>query len=408
MVNRRSHPSQGFSTTSSASRARSDRRARAASFSVRLMRKSRCALSLSRGWRRLAADACRGPLALPLGPRPQQRPLGLVLRVRLLRVSALGCPLRLVAGPTAPVDASRVRVLVELEHVGDDAVEKGAVVRDQDETSTAASHHVLEARQPVEIEVVRRLVEQGDVEARQEDRGQGDPRPLAPGQGRGGRVDDTVNEANLLERRREASFEIAGGQRLVPGQSIRIAVVHPGSLRAQDRSRRRQLVLGVGKSGTTQQSVAYRLAGYGVVLLRQIAHGRRGWVDHDATRCGRDQSGEDLEQRGFADAVRFDEAETGVRADRERDVVEDDAARSFVTDAAGIESGHGSGGDRTGGHAELRDRNGRDGRCADTSWPAHLRRNNVLPYLTHSWYRARERSGTSWEPTDLCPSPLRE
>ena len=52
MANRRSHPSQGFSTTSSASRARSDRRARAASFSVRLMRKSRCALSLSRGWRR--------------------------------------------------------------------------------------------------------------------------------------------------------------------------------------------------------------------------------------------------------------------------------------------------------------------------------------------------------------------
>ena len=49
MLKRRSQPSQGFSTSSSDSSARSVRRARAASRSVRLMRKSRCALSLSRG-----------------------------------------------------------------------------------------------------------------------------------------------------------------------------------------------------------------------------------------------------------------------------------------------------------------------------------------------------------------------
>ena len=45
-------PLPGLLHDLSASRARSDRRARAANFSVRLMRKSRWALSLSRGWRR--------------------------------------------------------------------------------------------------------------------------------------------------------------------------------------------------------------------------------------------------------------------------------------------------------------------------------------------------------------------
>ncbi len=83
MLKCRSQPSQGFSTASSDSSARSVRRARAASRSVRLMRKSRCALSLSRGRffsraRRSSPTGARvapGDAARPVGTRRPRRPL---------------------------------------------------------------------------------------------------------------------------------------------------------------------------------------------------------------------------------------------------------------------------------------------------------------------------------------------
>ena len=166
----------------------------------------------------LATHARRRPLALPLGPRPQLRPLCLVLCVGLFGVAALGFPLRLISGPTAAMNVSRAGVLVELHHLCHGAVEEGPVVRDEDETSTAVGHHVLEARQPVEIEVVGRFVEKGDVEASQKDGGQRGPCPLSSGKGCGGKVGAGRREADLIERRGEASLEVARSKRLVPGQ----------------------------------------------------------------------------------------------------------------------------------------------------------------------------------------------
>ena len=94
MLNWSSHPSHGFSTTSSVARARSVRRARDACFSVRLMRKSRCALSLSRGDFFSRATPVGGPLAFALGPLAQIVPLRGIDRIGLLGVglfcSALG------------------------------------------------------------------------------------------------------------------------------------------------------------------------------------------------------------------------------------------------------------------------------------------------------------------------------
>ena len=151
------------------------------------------------------------------------------------------------------MNVSRAGVLVELHHLRHGAVEEGPVVRDEDETSAAVGHHVLEACQPVEIEVVRRFVEKGDVEASQKDGGQRGPCPLASGKGRSGQGRRWRREADLIERRGEASLEVARSKRLVPGQGGRVAVLGIRSLRTEQRRRRAELGLSVGETGASQQ-----------------------------------------------------------------------------------------------------------------------------------------------------------
>ena len=89
MVKRRSHPSHGFSTSSRASMARSVWRALEASFSVRLIRKSRWALSLSRGLTASRGPPRRRPLPLPFGPAGRARTGG-ARRARTPRRRAAG------------------------------------------------------------------------------------------------------------------------------------------------------------------------------------------------------------------------------------------------------------------------------------------------------------------------------
>jgi hypothetical protein len=80
-----------------------------------------------------------------------------------------------VAGPASAVEATAPVVLVQLEHIGHDAIEERTVVRDDQQSAGAPLHHLLQAGQPVEVEVVGGLVEHRDVEARQQDRRQRHP-----------------------------------------------------------------------------------------------------------------------------------------------------------------------------------------------------------------------------------------
>ena len=58
--------------------------------------------------------------------------------------------------------------LVDLEDAVDGAGEERAVVADEHDAGAQLADPALEHRQPVEVEVVRGLVEQVDVEARQQ------------------------------------------------------------------------------------------------------------------------------------------------------------------------------------------------------------------------------------------------
>ena len=87
-----------------------------------------------------------------------------------------------VAEPPAAELGAPARVLVELEHPGDGAVEEGAVVGHDDDAAGSSSRNALEPVEPGEVEVVGRLVEEEHVEAAEQDRGQRGARRLPTGE----------------------------------------------------------------------------------------------------------------------------------------------------------------------------------------------------------------------------------
>ncbi len=113
---------------------------------------------------RLGAPARQevGELATPLLRLLEGRPGGSPRLVPLLRVVA----------PAARELGHGRRPRVDLRDPRDGAVEERAVVRDDGEAALVRVEEALETVEAVEVEVVRRLVEQQDVEAGEQDRGE--------------------------------------------------------------------------------------------------------------------------------------------------------------------------------------------------------------------------------------------
>ena len=131
--------------------------------------KRRTNLSLSAGWF-FAALRSPGdrPLTLASGALGEPRPLIAIRLVRLGRVASGGGALVEVRLPSAAVAGRRVVLLVDLHDVGDGALQEPTVVGDEDHRRGRCEHEGLEAVEPVEVQVVRRLVEEEDVEARED------------------------------------------------------------------------------------------------------------------------------------------------------------------------------------------------------------------------------------------------
>ena len=133
---------------------------------------------------RLGAPAGQeiGQLAPPLLRLLERRPRG---PPRLV-------PLRRVLAPAARELGHGRRPGVDLGDAGDRAVEEGAVVRDDGKPARVRVEEAFEAVEALEVEVVRRLVEQQHVEAREQDRGERPrerprPRRASPSPARAGR-----------------------------------------------------------------------------------------------------------------------------------------------------------------------------------------------------------------------------
>ena len=114
--------------------------------------------------------------------------------------------------------------LVELEHARDRALEEGAVVRDDHRAAGPLGDEPLQPRQAVEVEVVGRLVEQQDVEAREQDRGERRARGLAAGERRGLQVEQRGIQPEVAQDRLRARLEVGAAEREPRLERVGVAV----------------------------------------------------------------------------------------------------------------------------------------------------------------------------------------
>ena len=112
----------------------------------------------------LVGHAGGGPLALALRPTPQIGSLRFVDGIVVGGVRLVRGALTLVRVPAASVSSPGPGVLVQLEDVRHRAFEEGPIVRDDDHSAGPPGDDLLKAGQAREVQIVRRLVEQSEVE----------------------------------------------------------------------------------------------------------------------------------------------------------------------------------------------------------------------------------------------------
>src|SRR5438445_9776293 len=95
--------------------------------------------------------------------RTSKRPIPNAMR---LPVSALLLAHELLVRVVVPLEPAHAAVALEDEKMCCDAVEEPAVVADDDHTAREVEERLLQRAQSVDVEIVRRLVEQQHVRAR--------------------------------------------------------------------------------------------------------------------------------------------------------------------------------------------------------------------------------------------------
>ena len=163
--------------------------------------------------RRLVAE----PLDEALEPREL---LGLALRrLRLVQVAR-----RLLAPPDVPRagEVDRLAAL-ELEHRRRHRLEEPAVVRDEDHAGVDRLQHLLEPLERLDVEVVRRLVEQQQVRLRRERARERRPRQLAAGERAQRAVEVVIGEAEAAHDGRGAVAPVVAAGVLEPRLRLRVA-----------------------------------------------------------------------------------------------------------------------------------------------------------------------------------------
>ena len=134
----------------------------------------------------------------------------------------------------AVVDRHLVLGQVELDDPGHHPGEELAVVGDQHDPGAQPAHERLEPLEPGQVEVVGGLVEQHDVEAAEQQRGQRGAGGLPAGQRGHQRVRADV-EAEVGEHRRQPLVEVRGaaGQPVV--EAVRVGVARPPAAPSPER-----------------------------------------------------------------------------------------------------------------------------------------------------------------------------
>ena len=210
---------------------------------------------------------------------------------------------------------------VDLDDPGGHPVEEGPIVRDDDEPAGEGADESLQTLEPVEVEIVRRLVETEDVEAREQDGREGRARRLAPRQRRGCAT-ERDREAEIGADGAGARLEIPTAEREKPAQSSVVELGRVSSAGGESRGCPLELELGGGHAGSAPESVEQRFVRACFTLLRDIADGEIARRTRDRPAVGLVETCNQPQQRRLADAVWADDPEAAARPDTERDLIE--------------------------------------------------------------------------------------
>ena len=184
----------------------------------------------------------------------------------------------------------------------------------------ALGDEALQPLEAVEVEVVGRLVEQQDVEAREQDRRERGAGGLPAGErGRLQREQRRV-EPEVAQHRLGALLEIGAAEREPALERVGVRVRGAGLLGRHRVGRLVHERVGGRDAGAAREVVVDALAGSAVGLLRQVAGGA-GRQAHRAT-VGAVEAGEQAQQRRLPGPVGPDHAEDVAGRDGRRDAGE--------------------------------------------------------------------------------------
>jgi hypothetical protein len=122
-------------------------------------------------------------------------------------------------------------------------------VRHERERAGTLVQEPLQALEPVEVEIVRRLVEEQEVEAREEDRRERRSRGLAPGEGRRLLL-ERDRQPELGADRPRSRLQVAAAQReeAVERRGVRVALRRVGG---EGRAELLELLLSPGRASAS-------------------------------------------------------------------------------------------------------------------------------------------------------------
>ena len=179
---------------------------------------------------------------------------------------------------------------------------------DQDGPGPQALHERLQLGEPVQVEVVGRLVEQEHVVPAEQQRRQRSPRGLAPGQGGHGLI-ELRGQSQPIRDRAGPLVQVRPAEREPPFQRAGVVLVRagrPGRQRVRGGLHR---LVRRGDAGAPGQELPDGLARAPVRFLREVADRRARRAHRDRAGVGRAHACQHAQQRGLARAVHADQAD---------------------------------------------------------------------------------------------------
>jgi hypothetical protein len=224
------------------------------------------------------------------------------------RVPPRHLPFGKICGVASAVRPDLLLGQVELDDPGHGPGEELPVMTDNHSPGAQILNELLQPGQPVQIEVVRRLVEQEHVVAAEQQRGQRRPGGLPPGQGGHGLI-ELDGQPQAGHDRTGALVQVRAAERQPPVQLAGVGVIRAGRPRCQRVRGGLHRLTGRSDAGPAGQELPYRLVRPPLWFLRQVADGRVRGADRHQAGVGGAQAGQDAQQRRLARAVHADQAD---------------------------------------------------------------------------------------------------